>query len=81
MKRKEILKVFTQNGWYGNQSQLLEVLFDSTDANNPCSFTKQDFIFKQAYPVGFCFVLFSKLKFSGSYLVVLVFSTLYKLYL
>ena len=81
MKRKEILKVFTQNGWYGNQSQLLEVLFDSTDANNPCSFTKQDFIFKQAYPVGFCFVLFSKLKFSGSCLVVLVFRTLYKLYL
>ena len=26
---------FTQNGCYGNQSQPLEVLFDSTDANNP----------------------------------------------
>ena len=31
---------FTQNGYYGNQSQPLEVLFDSTDANNPCPFTK-----------------------------------------
>ena len=54
---------FTQNGCYGNQSLHLEVLFDSTDANNPCPFTKQDLIFKQAYLVGFCFVLFNKLKF------------------
>ena len=54
---------FTQNGCYGNQSQPLEVLFDSTDANNPCPLTKQDLIFKQAYLVGFCFVLFNKLKF------------------
>ena len=44
-------------------SHSLEVLFDTTDANNPCSFTKQDLIFKQAYLVGFCFVLFNKLKF------------------
>ena len=54
---------FTQNGCYGNQSQPLEILVDSTDANNPCPFTKQDLIFKQAYLVGFCFVLFNKLKF------------------
>ena len=54
--------VFTQNGCYGNQSQPLKVLFDSTDANNPYPFTKQDLIFKQAYLVGFCFVLFNKLK-------------------
>ena len=46
----------TQNGCYGNQSQPLE-------ANNPCPFTKQDLIFKQAYLVGFCFVLFNELKF------------------
>ena len=54
-------------------SHSLEVLFDTTDANNPCSFTKQDLIFKQAYLVGFCFVLFNKLKFC---LLVLVFSAL-----
>ena len=54
---------FTQNGCYGNQSKPLEVLFDSTDANNPCPFTKQDLIFKQAYLVDFCFVLFNKLKY------------------
>ena len=54
---------FTQNGCYGNQSRPLEVLFDSSDANNPYSFTKQDLIFKQAYLVGFCFVLFNKFKF------------------
>ena len=52
---------FTQNGCYGNQSQPLEVLFDCTDAKNPCPFTKQDLIFKQAYLVGFCFVLFNSL--------------------
>ena len=68
----------TQNGCYGNQSQPLEVLFDSKDANNPCPFTKQDLIFKQAYLVGFCFVLFNKLKF---WQLVLVFSALYRLYL
>ena len=44
-------------------SHSLEVLFDTTDANNPCSFTKQDLIFKQAYLVGFYFVLSNKLKF------------------
>ena len=32
---------FPKNGCYGNQPQPLEVLFDSTDCNNPCSFTKQ----------------------------------------
>ena len=68
----------TQNGCYGNQSQPLEVLFDSTDANNPCPFTKQGLIFKQAYLLGFCFVLFNKLKF---WQLVLVFSALYRLYL
>ena len=76
MKRKE--GFYTQNSCYGNQSQPLEVLFDSIDANNPCSFTKQDLIFKQAYFVGFCFVLFNKLSF---WQLVLVFSALYRLYL
>ena len=69
---------FTQNGCYGNHSEPLEDLFDSTDANNPCPFTKQDLIFKQAYLVGFCFVLFNKLKF---WQLVLAFSALYRLYL
>ena len=69
---------FTQNGCYGNQWQPLEVLFDSTYANNPCPFTKQDLIFKQAYIVGFCFVLFNKQKF---WQLLLVFSVLYRLYL
>ena len=69
---------FTQNVCYGNQSQPLEVLFDSTDANNPCFFTKQDLIFKQACLIGFCFVLFNKLKFLQ---LVLVFSAPYRLYL
>ena len=63
MKRKEILRVFTQNGCYGNQPQPLEILFDISDANNSCCFTKQDLIFKQAHLVDFCFVLFNKLKF------------------
>ena len=62
-KERRHFEGFTQNGCYGNHSQPLEVLFDSTEANNPCSFTKQDLIFKQAYLVGFCFVLFNKLKF------------------
>ena len=48
---------FTQNGCYGNQPQPLEIFFFF------CSFTKQDLIFKQAYLVGLCFVLFNKLKF------------------
>ena len=56
-------KVFPENGCYGNQPQPLEVSFDSIDANNSCSFTKQDLILKQAYLVGLCFVLCSKLKF------------------
>ena len=54
---------FTQNGCYGNQSQPLEVLFDSTDANNPYPFTKQDLIVKQAYLASFCFVLRFETKF------------------
>ena len=54
---------FTQNGCYENQPQPLEISFDSTDAYNSYSFTKQDLIFKQAYLVGFCFVVFNKLKF------------------
>ena len=71
MERKEILRVFTQNGCHGNQLRPLEVLFDSTDPNNPCSFT---------YLVGFCFcfVLFNKRTF---WQLVLVFSALYRLYL
>ena len=56
-------KGLTQNGFYGNQPQALQVLFDSIDANNPCFFPKQNLIFKQAHLVGFCFVLFNKLKF------------------
>ena len=55
---------FPENGCYGKQPQPLEVLFDSIDANNSCSFTKQDLILKQAYLVaGHIFVLFNKLKF------------------
>ena len=52
-EEKRNFEGFTQNGCYGNQSRPLEVLFDSTDANNPCSFTEQDLIFKQAHLIGF----------------------------
>ena len=45
-EEKRNVEGFTRNGCYGNQSRPLEVLFDSTDVNNPCSFTKQDLIFK-----------------------------------
>ena len=44
---------FTQNGCYGNQPPPFEVLFYTNDANSSCSFTKQDFILKQAYLVSF----------------------------
>ena len=64
---------FTQNGCYGNQPQP-----NSVDVNNSCSFTKQDLIFKQAYLVGLCFVLFNKLKF---WQLALVYSAFYRLYL
>ena len=33
-----------ENGCYGKKSQPLEILFDSGNANNFCSFTKQDLI-------------------------------------
>ena len=33
-------KSFPESGCYGNQPPL-EVLFDSTDCNNPCSFAKK----------------------------------------
>ena len=69
---------FTQNGCYGNKPQPLEILLDSSDANNSCSFTKQDMIFKQAYFVGISLVLFSKLKF---WQLALVLSAFYRLYL
>ena len=46
---------FTQNGCYGNQSQPLEVLFDSTDANNPYSSTKQDLNFQTSISCRFLF--------------------------
>ena len=69
---------FTQNGCFGNQPQPLEIMVDSTDPNNSWSFTKQDLIFKQAYLVGFCFVLFNKLKF---WQLALVYSAFYRLYL
>ena len=54
---------FTENGFYDNQPQPLEVSFDSIDFNNSRLFTKLDFIFKQAYLAGFCLVLFNQLKF------------------
>ena len=54
---------FTQNGCYGNQPQLFEVVFYSTDANTSCSFTKQDLTVKQAYRASFCFVLCNEPKF------------------
>ena len=56
---------FPENGSYGNQPQSLEVLFDSINCNNSCSFTKQDLIFKQACIclVCFCVVLFNKQQF------------------
>ena len=53
-------------------------LFHSSGANNSCFFTKQDLIFKQAYLVGLCFVLFNKLKF---WQLALVYSVFYRLYL
>ena len=54
---------FFENGFYGNQPQSLEVLFDSINCNNSCSFTKQDLIFKQACLVCFCVFLYNKLQF------------------
>ena len=69
---------FTQNGSYGNQPQPLQILFDSINVNNSCSFTKQDLIFIQGYLVGFCFVLFNKLKF---WQLALVYNAFYRLYL
>ena len=68
---------FAQNCCCGNQPLSLEILFDSIDANTSCSFTKQDLIFKQAYLVGLCFVLFNKLKF---WQLALVYSAFYRLY-
>jgi len=68
----------TQNGCYGNQPQLFEVLVYSIDANSYCPFTKQDLVFKQAYLVSFCSVLCNKLKFSQ---LTLVFRSFYRLYL
>ena len=47
----------TQNGCYGNQPQLFEVVFYSIDTNTSCSFTKQDLTVKQAHSASFCFVL------------------------
>ena len=64
-EEKTFILGFTQNDCYGNQPQPLEILFDSSNANNSRSFTKQDLIFKQAYLVGLCFVLFNKLKFDS----------------
>ena len=40
----------------------IEILFCSIDADSSCSFTKQDFIFKQAHHVSFCFGMCSKTK-------------------
>ena len=63
VKRKLILKVFTQNGCYGNQPQPFEVVLYSIDANTSCSFTKQDLTVKQGYRASFCFVLYNEPKF------------------
>ena len=54
---------FPENGCYGNQPQSLEVLYESINSNNSCSFTKQDLIFKQACLVCFCVVLYNKRQF------------------
>ena len=54
VKRKYILKVFSQNGYYGNQPQPFEVVFYSIDATTSCSFKKQDLTVKQAYRVCLC---------------------------
>ena len=69
---------FPGNGCYGNQSQSLEVLSDSINCNNSCSFRKQDLIFKQACLVCFCVVLFNKLQF---WHLAVAFSAFYRLYL
>ena len=66
-KRKSILKVSLkmvamQNGCYGNQPQPFEVVFYSIDANNSCSFTKQNLTVKQAYRASLCFVLCNEPK-------------------
>ena len=63
LKKRKYLKGLTQSGFYGNQPQPFEVFFYSTDANSSCSFTKQDFVFKQAYLVSLFFVLCNKLNF------------------
>ena len=79
MKRKEKkLKVFLKMVAMATSNSLLGFLFDSIDCNNSCYFTKQDLILKQAYIVGFCFVLCNKLDF---WQLALVFSSFYRLYL
>lgn len=48
---------FTQNSCYGNQPHPFGVLIyciEGIDANSFCSFTKQDFTFKQAHLVSVC---------------------------
>ena len=77
MKRKKILRVLLKMVAMVTSHSLWRFIFDSADANNPCSFTKQDLIFKQAYLVGSCFVPFHEQKF---WQLVLVFSALYRLY-
>ena len=75
-KQKMNFEGFTQNGYYGNQPQLFEVVFYSIDANTSCSFTKQDLTVKHAYCVSFCFVLWYEPKF---WLLTLVSSAFYRL--
>ena len=71
-------KTFTQNGGYGNQPQLFEVVFYNIDGNTACSLTKQDLTVNQAYHVSFCFVLCDESKFWQS---TLLFSAFYRLFL
>ena len=52
-------------------------VFCSSDANTSCSFTKQDFTFKQAYCVSSCFVLLYEPNYCQ---LTLVFSAFYRIH-
>ena len=54
-----------------------QVVFCSSDANTSCSFTRQDFTFKQAYCVSSCFVLLYEPNFCQ---LTLVFSAFYRIH-
>ena len=78
MKRKQILKVFLKMVAMATSHSLWRFYLIALTVNNPYSFTKQGQIFKQAYLVGFCFVLLNELKISQ---LALVCSAFYRLYL